>query len=554
MFVRVKSTPNSPRRSVQICESRRRGKQISQTIVRHIGIAENEEEEKELRRLAETIRLRMEQERSANLPLFPPEELLSDGPKRPGRKRGKTPVAVEDVRLADVKEETRVVEGIQEVLGRLYDDLGFNKILPKGNDVLKATVLARAANPASKHRTAAMLEEDFGISLPLDRIYRMMDTLHENREKVLETVFEKTRELFPDKIDVLFFDVTTLYFESVTEDELRDFGYSKDQKFHQVQVVLALATTDRGLPVGYRLFPGSTGEVNTLLTCLEDWRKKLPIGRVVLVADRAMLSIRNIQAMKDAGMEFIVGAKLRRMDKETQEEILSESGYRAAEVEGEIMWVNEHEADGDRLITSYSPRRAAKDASDRDRILEKLRKKLSNGRMKNLISNRGYLKYVIADGRSKAALDKERIAADAAWDGMHGVLTNSSLDRLEVLRIYRRLWTVEEAFRISKHDLKMRPIFHFKPERIEAHVAICFLAYALLRHAQYRVSLQQIPVSVDQLRNELLRVQASYLRHKQGGLYRVPSAMTQAAIDIYKAFGLKRSLTPSAVNPTINPA
>jgi transposase len=551
MFVRSKSTPNSPRRSVQVVEARRNGSKVQQFIIRHVGIAMDAAEEQELRRLGEVILAKLEAERSETLPLFAPEELVGTYRKR-GRRPGAKLRDLSDVKLLDLVEEQRVIEGIGEVFSPLFDELGFTKVLAKDHKVLEATVLARIANPVSKRRTAALLEQDYGIKLPLDRIYRMMDELYERRTVAQDVVRNATLALLPSEIDVVFFDVTTLYFESVTEDALRGFGYSKDQKFHMTQVVLALATTNEGLPVGYRLFHGATAEVKTLLECLKDWQSCIKIGKVALVADRAMMSEANLLALEEANIEYVIGASLRKQSAELRKQIFDEYGYVLGHIEDDFTWVNEYPVgDKRRLITAYSPRRAQKDASDRKRIIDKLTRRLGKqpqGALKRLISNRGYLKYTSTQGNASAIIDEVKVAADAEWDGMYGVITNAKDDRLSLLARYRRLWTIEEAFRISKHDLAMRPVFHFKPERIEAHVCICYLAYALWRHAQLRVRLRQRGMSVEQIQNELLRVQTSILRDKRhGGLYRIPSRMSEAQKTIYRAFDIKRSDCPSAI-------
>lgn len=557
MFVRVKQTPNSPRRSVQVCESRRVGTTVKQVIVRHVGIAMDERELDALKALAETVRSRLEAERSDALPLFPPEQIARAPGAARQHKRGRKPkskaLAVDKVTLDRLEEEARVVEGIPEIFGRLFRDLGFDQILePRASEVLLATVLARVADPQSKHRTAALLERDFAISLPLDRIYRMLDLLWVNRDRVQTAVHEATLRLFPGKVDIVFFDVTTLYFESVEADGLRQFGYSKDQKYHSVQVVLALATTEKGLPIGYKLFSGATAEAKTLLACLAEWKQRFEIGHVIFVADRAMMSEANLKQLEDEHFEFIVAASLRKMPAAVRQKVLDGQAYRLAPLGEDVLWVGEFQAPGNRrLIASYSSRRARKDLSDRQRILDKLKKRIGKaqkGDLKRLVSNQGYLKYSSSEGKAEVAIDDDKVARDAAWDGMHGVVTNSSRDRIHVLSRYRHLWTIEAAFRLTKNDLRIRPIFHFKPERIEAHVALCFLAYALAQHAAYRVSLQQLPMSFDVLRNELLSVQASVLRDKETqARYRLPSNMSQAARQIYRAFAVDRSLTPSLI-------
>ena len=211
-----------------------------------------------------------------------------------------------------MREEQRVIEGIGDVFGKLYTDLGLGDIISgsrkdsQWNAVLKTCVLARLANPASKLRTASLLEQDYGIRLPLEKIYRMMDCLAVCESSVKSRIAETTRSLFPDKVDVLFFDVTTLYFENFTPDGLREFGFSKDCKFRETQVVLALVTTIEGLPVTYRLFPGNMYEGNTLVKMVEELRVEHQIENILLVADRAMFTRRNLDNMDAMGVKYIV--------------------------------------------------------------------------------------------------------------------------------------------------------------------------------------------------------------------------------------------------------
>ena len=125
------------------------------------------------------------------------------------------------------------------------------------NEYLKACVLSRVADPCSKRKTVRTLEQDYNQQIPLEKMYRMMDRLHSNIGRVKNIVAQNTLDLFKQKVDILFFDVTTLYFESFTPDELREFGFSKDCKFKETQVVLALVTNFEGHPLTYELFPGT---------------------------------------------------------------------------------------------------------------------------------------------------------------------------------------------------------------------------------------------------------------------------------------------------------
>lgn len=544
MFVRVKSTPNSPRQSVQICESVRKQGRVSQTIVRHVGIAENERQLKELRRLAESIILDIKEERSRNLPLFAPEELAIKLAKINDR-----PL---NVNLKDIREESRVIEGIGEVFGRLYRELGFNKIfdqtvLGRGRtDTLLALVLARLANPSSKLRTAALLEADFGVRLPVGRIYRMMDAIHKRISRVQEVAGGAAMKLFRNKVDVMLYDVTTLYFESKRADDLKGFGFSKDCKMNEVQVVLALVTTKEGLPLAYKLFHGGTFEGGTLAETLQEFSEKFDVERVICVADRGIFSEKNLTWIESKKWEFVVAARLKNLAKSWKDTILDYSDTQ----DNDAAWIKSwNYSDERRLVVTFSTERRRKDARDRERLLSKIVKQLSADKSispDKLLRNRGLKKFLTTKEKGLVQLNEEKIEQDQKWDGLYGVMTNSKLPEANVISLYKNLWQIEAAFRLNKHDLKVRPIFHWTKDRIEAHIAICFIAFTLAKHAEYRIALQYKPLSFEHIRNELLAVQASIVRDtKSRKRYRLPSNMTGDARAICRCFGVKRSQVPA---------
>lgn len=560
MFVRVKSTPNSPRRSVQVVESSRTGERVTQRIVRHMGIALDAEEEAKLRAMAEEFISRSLTERLNEGALFESPAVRRVG--RPPRQTLASVAPPEEVRLADVAEVARRVEGPHEVLGHLFDYLHFDQILgANGTALLRDLVIARVMAPASKRGSTAGLDEHYGRSYALDRVYRMMDSLHKRLDRLKQIVLEATASLTGGTVQVMLFDVTTLYFESVDADELRAFGYSKDQKYHCTQVVLALATDEDGLPIGYELFPGNTAEVKTLLACMQRWQQSLKADKVSFVADRALCSKANLAALEAAPWSFVVAMPLRRsLLAAEQAQVLQTALAAPCEVEGELVWVREFDWQGRRLIVTYSSKRAHKDRADRQTLLERLAAKLgpsekvdkktgeikpAKPNAKKLITNSGYLRYVeSADTGGAFVLDQDRIATDAAWDGLHAIVTNDTISSARVLLArYRRLWVIEESFRTLKHGLAVRPIYHFKPERIAAHIGLCYLAFALTRHAQQRIKLAQSAMSVQRIRAVLHGVQASIVQHKTTqAKYRLPSVFGHDAARIYKAFGLKRNL------------
>jgi transposase len=552
MFIRVNKTPNSPRKSIQIVESVRIGDKVKQKIVHYVGIATDDDEEQKLKDYAQHLIAKIEAKRrnatqQASLLPVTETEILDHVKTKRGRKNKKRLEDIlppSEVRLDEIKEQDRIVEGIHEVGNAVYDMLGYDTILPKREDnILRDIVLSRLANPASKYKSQRFLLQQFGKEHDLDAVYRMMDKLYEQIGEVKKCTFEHMRSLFPHKVDLVLFDVTTLYFETTETDELRRFGYSKDCRFNTAQVVLALATNEEGLPIGYELFEGNKAEVRTLSASIEHWKKLFNIGSVCFVGDRAMFTRDNLAILESHGYSYIVAAKLRSLSEEIQEQVLDENNYKPTVLKNEFAWINELEYEGKRLIVSYKKRRAIKDHKEREVVLNKIRKLLGpKGSSKRLISNQGVKKYTLVDENAKATLNEDRIVEDALWDGLHGVITNLRKEEAEtVIARYARLWIIEESFRIKKHLLKIRPIFHWKPRRVHAHIAICYMAFALLRHLQYRVALTQ-KISPEIIIEELLQVQASIHIHKRTkDLYRVPGKFSNTARKIYKALELSRS-------------
>ena len=175
------------------------------------------------------------------------------------------------VELKDTEICRKMNEGIFNIFGHVYDSLGLNGLIEdtykdkQWNSILKALVLGRIAGPTSKRKTARVLSRDYSINHSQEKYYRVMDRALKFLEKAQKIIFEETEKVHEGKINIMLFDVTTLYFESVEKDELRNFGFSKDNKFKEVQVVLSLMTTTKGHPVGYKLFSGNTGEGTTLI-------------------------------------------------------------------------------------------------------------------------------------------------------------------------------------------------------------------------------------------------------------------------------------------------
>ncbi|MBS0351940.1 MAG: IS1634 family transposase, partial [Proteobacteria bacterium] len=283
-------------------------------------------------------------------------------------------------------------------------------------------------------------------------------------------------------MSLVLFDVTTLSFESIDEDSLRAFGFSKDFKFNTTQVTLTLATTQEGLPIGFRLFPGNTAESKTLIASIHHWREHIPIGDVTVIGDRAMMSEANLSELEAASFHYVVAFPLRKVSKAQQALILDESGYQSLLNKDEITRYKLINLEGRRLCITYSAKRAAKDQKDRERLVNKLKKKLNTSKnVKKLVNNKGYLKYSDIQGQASVTLNEAKIAEDAKWDGLHAVI------------------------------LKMRPIDHFTPKRIQAHILLCYRVFTLMRHIQFRLQQSKQNMSIARIVDAVRDIQASVL-------------------------------------------
>ncbi|MGI6286752.1 IS1634 family transposase, partial [Neomoorella humiferrea] len=341
-----------------------------------------------------------------------------------------------------------------------------------------------------QHRYASLPEVD------LNHLYRSLDLLCEHKELLEEEMFQKNRHLFNMQVDVVFYDVTTFSFASVEADTLRDFGFSKDGKFNEVQVVLGLLIDCEGRPIGYELFPGNTFDGKTLETALEKLEKRFGLRRVIIVADRGINSKLNLKRIVERNYSYIFAARIKSMKKEITDMILDENGYQEIkDDEGEVLrykvieYINEFTAEGkkyklpEKLIVTYSSRRAEKDRADRERLIEKAQTLLESKAKIQASNKRGGKKYLKEiDCTGTWILDKEAIERDQQFDGYYGIQTSEKeMSAKDILDAYHNLWRVEESFRVMKSTLEVRPVFHWTERRIKGHFVICFLAFLLER-------------------------------------------------------------------------
>lgn len=382
-------------------------------------------------------------------------------------------------------------DGVRLILEPIYNAMGFDAL---GDETLKFLSIARICQPKSKVATVGYLKRHFDEDVNLNRIYRYMDTLYNTRrEQIQQISVEHTRRLLGGRIGIVFYDVTTLYFETAREDVLRSPGFSKDGKTAESQIVLGLLVSRDGYPLSYNVFNGGQYEGRTMIPIIDDFVRRFSLTDFIVVADAGLLSRKNITLLKQAGYKFILGGRIKKESKVVQDWVLS--------LKKDPHKHNETVINGnERIIVSYSDQRAAKDRHNRDKGIQRLRKAYSSGKInKRNVNQRGYNKFLVIENDVMVSIDEDKIAADARWDGLKSYVTNTDLSASEVIDQYHGLWVVERAFRITKGTLEARPIFHFTERRIEAHICICFVAYKLYKELERLLRLLGIGLSVDKV-------------------------------------------------------
>ena len=378
--------------------------------------------------------------------------------------------------------------GPELIFGKIFDQIGFDAIDER---LFRDIVIARLVHPTSKAKTVDYLYRYQGKTISTQSIYRFLDRLNDQYSLLAQRIAYEHSLSILKHITVVFYDMTSLYFENEDEDDLRKIGFSKDGKFQNPQIMLGLLVGINGYPIGYDIFEGNTFEGKTLLPVLHGIEQKYDFGKPVVVADAAMLSNDNLQSLEQEQFRYIVGARIRNESQPIQEEILRLCGRLH---DGGTVVIKKDSAH--RLIVSYSDKRAKKDAHNRRRGLKKLRRKVHSGKLtKEHLNNRGYNKFLRMSGEVKIEIDEAKVTLAAQWDGLKGYLTNTDYSPELVIDTYGQLWQVEKSFRISKTDLRIRPMYHYRKKRIEAHVLIAFVAYTIYKELEHLLATEQLPIS-----------------------------------------------------------
>ena len=408
--------------------------------------------------------------------------------------------------------DMRVI-GDELIFGKLFKNIGCETISfkkAKDKETFKALVISRLLYPGSK----LYLIDYYNIykkqKIDKNRIYRFLDTIYKDdlKSQIEECVFHHTNKIMNNTITVTFYDVTTLYFESESEDDLRRIGFSKEGKLARPQIQLGLFTTLQGYPLSYEVYEGNKYEGHTLIDILKKFQEKFQLTtKPIVVADRGMLNNDNLAYLENNGYKYILAAKIKNISNDIKEQIsnltfLDDTTTHTLHIDKDIKYKDESEqkqtlSTKQRLILSYSSKRAKKDKYTRDKALEKIEAKLSKNITKSDLKLSYYAKYLDIDEKCniKYKLNPTKILDDEKLDGIKGFITNDfTLKPDEVIGHYQNQYDVEKAFRISKTDLKIRPIYHRLETRIKAHILISFISYAIYKEFERKIKASKLDI------------------------------------------------------------
>ena len=359
-----------------------------------------------------------------------------------------------------------------ELISDLQKQIGFFLLeQPLLNDL----VIIRLVEPASKLRSIDLLENYFGIKHLRKNFYKAAPLWLELKEVVESKVVDFAKQHYRFSFDLLFYDVTTLYFETFEDDDLRKPGFSKDNKSQQPQILLALMVTKEGFPIAYQVFSGNTFEGHTIIPVVKSFIDKHKVKHFTVIADAAMISTANIEELQKNNINYIVGARLGNLPNDTIEAI--DKAICREDSKGIRI-----KTDNGYLICSYSSTRYRKDKYEMEKQIERaqliIEKPSKNKKVKFTKTNdqKIELNQILIDKTKKLLGIK----------GYYTDLEEKNVSNNAIIERYHELYKIEQAFRISKSDLQTRPIFHFKEDPIKLHLLICFMALVISKHIELK--------------------------------------------------------------------
>lgn len=454
---------------------------------------------------------------------------------------------------------------IVNYLYKVYDlDVFFRRLQKRSKlsydlkSVIGLMLCNRLSEPLSKLGLHEVRSDFYGFEgIKLQWLYRSLDKLSESSEALQHHLYTKNMQLFDYEVDVVFYDVTTFYFDSEIEDcgALRQKGFGKDGKIGKTQILLGLLLDKNRNPLGYELYSGDKYEGHTLRDAVRKMKSRYGIQKVVVVADSGMLNSDNLAEIGGSGYEFIVGERLKNLPQSIQNELLDRNGYEEMSllvegVEGSISYRITHHK-GRKILCTYSEKRAKKDRLEREERIAKGKLLAKNPQKLGKKAGHYFLKSNQVDtetGEIRSGqdckiiyeLDTEKVAKAARYDGLKAIATSDeTLSNQDILLKYRDLYQIEQTFRTFKSFLETRPMFHWTDSKIKGHFCLCYLAFCCLNYLQQTLRKHNNHCSENNIRKMLNKMQFSKVKQGQQ-IYYLSAKIDKETETFLKTFNLRK--------------
>jgi transposase len=461
-------------------------------------------------------------------------------------------------RVEDLQAECSLMYGPTLIFKKLWKDLYFEQIFQNQfkfiavefdlKEAIFNMVLNRLTDPSSKRHLALWEQGIYGIqNFEHQHYYRAMDYLIAHKEKIEQSIFGNMRDLFCQNVDVVLFDTTSLIYygegELETSPEPTDGkkikplfarGFSKDHRSDFKQIIVGVLMSKEGIPLAHEVFPGNTNDVSCFHQVIDKLADKFKIDKIILVGDRGMISQKNLDYLHKKSYQYILGYRMRTIPKKERYWVLSKADLK--KVRKDLHW-KEVICNDQRLLVCYNPDRAELDAKRREDILDRIKKKIKDGSILSVIDNANYKKFLKIRG-DKPKLDPEQIERDKNYDGLYVLTSNTKLSGKQIIDSYKDLWQVEHAFRQLKTELETGPIYHWKDDRIRAHVMICFMAFVLRTVFYKKIKKEKQTAGFTEVMQDLKQLHAVKIKLKTQTLT-LRTELKEGASLAFKSIGLK---------------
>ena len=545
MFARVKKSGNN--QYLQIVENRREKGKVVQRVITTLGRLDQMAEKGEVEALVRSL------SRFSERTLL----ILSE--------KSKVSASAKKIGPALIFERLWKELGIGSIVSSLVADRKFGFSVERA---LFLTVLHRlfvSGSDRGCEKWRRNYRIDGAEDIALHQLYRAMAFLGEEisdqkdrthaprctKDVIEEQLFDRRKNLFTD-LDFVFLDTTALYFEGEGGKTIGERGHSKDHRPDLNQMVVGALLDDRGKPIACEMWPGNTADVTSTIPVVTRLKKRFGANRFCIVADRGMISQATMLALEEEKLSYILGVRMR-LVKEVKTEVLAdEAPYEEVYPEGihskdpSPLKVKEVVVDGTCYIVCKNERQARRDEADRNTIVESLKEKIKKA-PSSLISNKGYRGFLKVTKES-VSLDAEKIEADAKFDGIWVLTTNTKLKAREVALKYKELWMVEHTFRDMKSVIDTRPIYHKRDETIRGHVFCSFLALVLKKELDDRLVSQGLQFEWSDIKQDLKALQEVVLE-ENGSMLAVRTECKGTCGKVFKATGVAVPQTIRVVQP-----